>query len=85
AVARLRTAQRAGNVPPAVKDLAAQLITPSIRYSKPELQTHITYLYSMTNSTDQKIGRDAIDRYAALRKELDSRIAELNKLLGPER
>ena len=35
----------------------------------------------MTNSTDQKIGRDAIERYNALRKELDQRIAELDKLL----
>ncbi len=64
-----------------LKDLAASLITPTIRYSKPELQTHITYLYSETNSTDQKIGRDAIERYNALRKELDQRIAELNRIL----
>ncbi len=68
-----------------LKDLAASLITPAIRYSKPELQTHITYLYSETNATDQKIGRDAIERYNALRKELDQRIAELNKILGPEK
>ena len=64
-----------------LKDLAASLITPTIRYSKPELQTHITYLYSETNATDQKVGRDAIERYNALRKELDQRIAELDKLL----
>ena len=64
-----------------LKDLAASLITPTIRYSKPELQTHITYLYSETNVTDQKVGRDAIERYNALRKELDQRIAELDKLL----
>jgi hypothetical protein len=64
-----------------LKDLAASLITPTIRYSKPELQTHITYLYSETNSTDQKVGRDAIERYNALRKELDQRIAQLDKIL----
>jgi hypothetical protein len=64
-----------------LKDLAASLITPTIRYSKPELQTHIAYLYSETNSTDQKIGRDAIERYNALRKELDQRIAQLDKIL----
>jgi photosystem II stability/assembly factor-like uncharacterized protein len=68
-----------------LKDLAASLITPSIRYSKPELQTHIMYLYSETNATDQKVGRDAIERYNALRKELDQRIAKLNKILGPEK
>ena len=64
-----------------LKDLAASLITPAIRYSKPELQTHITYLYSETNATDQKVGRDAVERYNALRKELDARIAQLDKLL----
>ena len=62
--------------------LASHLITPSIRYSKPELQTHITYLYGMTNNTDQKVGKDAIDRYSVLRKELAQRLAELTEILG---
>ncbi len=75
-VARLR-----GN--PKLADLASHIITPAIRYSKPELQTHITYLYSLTTGTDQKIGRDAIERYEILRKELDTRLAELNKLQAP--
>jgi hypothetical protein len=47
------------------------------------LQAHIQYLYSMTTQADQKIGRDAITRYATLRKELDDRIAEAKKVLGP--
>jgi photosystem II stability/assembly factor-like uncharacterized protein len=64
-----------------LKDLAASLITPTVRYSKPELQTHIAYLYSETNGTDQKVGRDAIERYHALRQELDQRIAQLDKIL----
>ena len=67
-----------------LKDLAASLITPPVRYSKPGLQTHITYLYSLTNMADQKIGRDAIERYNTLRKELDARIAELNRILGTQ-
>jgi hypothetical protein len=62
-------------------DVASHIITPAIRYSKPELQTHITYLYSLTNGADQKIGRDAIERYEILRKDLDTRLAELNKVL----
>jgi hypothetical protein len=74
-VAKLR-----GN--PKLADLSSHIITPAIRYSKPELQTHITYLYSLTTGTDQKIGRDAIERYEVLRKELDARLAELNKLAG---
>ncbi|MGA2261341.1 MAG: hypothetical protein ABSH28_07890, partial [Acidobacteriota bacterium] len=65
-----------------LNELASHLITPAVRYSKPELQTHITYLYGMTNSADQKIGRDAIERYAALRKELDQQSADLDQILA---
>ena len=36
----------------------------------------------MTARGDQKIGRDAIERYAELKKELDAVNAELAKLLG---
>jgi photosystem II stability/assembly factor-like uncharacterized protein len=78
-VARINAAPKS----PQLTDLASHIITPTIRYSKPELQTHITYLYSLTTGTDQKIGRDATDRYEILRKELDARMAELNKLVGP--
>ena len=90
-VARLRAAQaqfknatgaRADTILPRLNELASHLITPAIRYSKPELQTHITYLYSLTTATDQKIGQDAVERLTTLRKELDARIAELNKILG---
>jgi photosystem II stability/assembly factor-like uncharacterized protein len=66
-----------------VNELATHLITPGIRYSKPELQTHVTYLYGEDNNTDQKVGRDAINRYQELKKELDQRNAELLKILGP--
>jgi hypothetical protein len=53
-----------------------------IRYSKPGLQSHITYLASMTTATDQKIGRDAVERYQVLKKELDALKAEADRLLG---
>ncbi|MHB2032290.1 MAG: VPS10 domain-containing protein [Gemmatimonadaceae bacterium] len=66
-----------------VTELAGHLITPAIRYSKPELQTHIVYLYGMTNDADQKIGRDAVERYEVLKKELDERIRQANAILGP--
>jgi len=62
--------------------LREKLVTPAIRYSKPELQAHIQYLYSMTTQADQKIGRDAIDRLKVLRAELDQRQAEAKELLG---
>lgn len=69
---------------PKLAELASHVITPAIRYSKPELQTHIAYLYTLTNGADQRPGRDAMERYEILRKELDVRIAELNKLVGNE-
>jgi hypothetical protein len=37
----------------------------------------------MTANTDQKIARDAIARYAELKKEFDSLKAELDKVIGP--
>jgi hypothetical protein len=62
--------------------LRAKLVTPPVRYSKPELQAHIQYLYSLTTQADQKIGRDAIDRFKVLRTELDQRQTEARELLG---
>jgi hypothetical protein len=92
-VARVRVAEQSLKGKPGdaamqldrIDSLASHLITPGIRYSKPELQTHITYLYQMTNGADQKVGHDAVDRYQELRKELDQRKAELDKLLGPQK
>jgi hypothetical protein len=64
-----------------LNDIAARLITPPIRYSQPRLQTHIKYLYGMTNMADQKIGRDAVQRYEVLKKEMTEIEAELDKVL----
>lgn len=65
-----------------LKKIAGELLTPPIRYSQPGLQTNITYLYSENNMTDQKVGHDAIERYATLRKQMDAIDAELTQLLG---
>jgi hypothetical protein len=67
-----------------VNIVAAKLMTEPVRYGKPGLQAQITYLSGMTANVDQKIGRDAIERYEVLRKELDTIRAEVNRLLGPE-
>jgi hypothetical protein len=67
-----------------LNEVASHLITPTIRYSKPELQTHITYLYGMTDYTDQKIGRDAVERYDALKKELAQLNGQLQTILGAQ-
>jgi photosystem II stability/assembly factor-like uncharacterized protein len=61
--------------------IASKLMSEPVRYGKPGLQTHITYLASMTANVDQKIGRDAIERYAVLKKELDGLQAEVDRLL----
>jgi hypothetical protein len=65
-----------------VEQIAARLFTEPVRYGKPGLQAHITYLAGMTTSADQKIGRDAVERYATLRKELDSLAAQLDKIVN---
>jgi photosystem II stability/assembly factor-like uncharacterized protein len=66
-----------------IKALAEKLLTEPVRYGKPGLQAHITYLAGMTANVDQKIGRDAIERYDVLKKEFDTIRAEADRLLGP--
>lgn len=66
-----------------VNVVAAKLLTEPVRYGRPGLQAHITYLAGMTASIDQKIGRDASERYGVLKKELDAIRAEVDQLLGP--
>ena len=66
-----------------IGELAAKLLTPPVRYSQPGLQAHITYLYSMTGQADQRVPKDAADRYIELRKQLDAIQLALTKLLGP--
>jgi hypothetical protein len=64
-----------------VDEIANQLNTQPVRYGKPGLQAHIQYLSRMTTSVDQKVGRDALERYAALKKELDAINAQLDRLV----
>ena len=87
---RIRDAQNKLKTSPADADkltslnaVASKLLTEPVRYGKPGLQAHITYLASMTANVDQKIGRDAIARYAVLKKELDDLRIEVDRLLGP--
>ena len=62
--------------------LRATVVTPPVRYSRPALQSHIQYLYGLTSQADQRIGRDATERYLTLRKELDVTMAKARALLG---
>ena len=59
-------------VPAAIVALERELLTPPIRYSRPGLLSHITYLYGMTLGADQPVPRDAAQRYAELRQRLDA-------------
>jgi photosystem II stability/assembly factor-like uncharacterized protein len=88
-VARLREAQTklkgSGAGADRLKQLdaiASRLLTEQVRYGKPGLQAHVNYLVGMTTAVDQKVGRDALERYAVLKKEHDAIRAELDKLIG---
>jgi photosystem II stability/assembly factor-like uncharacterized protein len=89
-VARVREAQTKLRDAPAsdgerarqINAIAAKLITEPVRYSKPGLQAQITYLAGMTANVDQKIGRDAIERYKVLRKEFEAIRAEVDRVMG---
>jgi hypothetical protein len=39
----------------------------------------------MTNQADQRVGRDAKERYTVLRRELDGVVSQINQLLGADR
>jgi hypothetical protein len=90
ALARVRTARQA---PATAADpkLSAALTTiyeklvatpEGVRYNKPGLPQQVSYLAGMTTGVDQKVGKDALDRYAELKKQADAIVAELDKLLG---
>ncbi|HEY8413441.1 MAG TPA: hypothetical protein VIK76_18630, partial [Pyrinomonadaceae bacterium] len=93
-VARVREAQRKSGVatdsaPPNAIDpgvllpLLTRLVGEPVRYGKPGLQTQINYLAGMTANVDQKIGRDAVERYQVLKKELEEVRVEVDRVLGP--
>ncbi|MBI1873085.1 MAG: hypothetical protein HYS05_04240 [Acidobacteria bacterium] len=85
-VGRVRDAQAkaksGGGDASRINAVAAKLLTEPVRYGKPGLQAHITYLAGMTAGVDQKIGRDATERYQVLRKEFDAVRAEFDRLAG---
>jgi photosystem II stability/assembly factor-like uncharacterized protein len=65
-----------------VDALASTLLSEPVRYGKPGLQAQVTYLAGMTRGADQKIGRDAIERYAVLKKAVDAARADVDRVLG---
>ena len=69
---RATSGDSTATVPPALAALEHELLTPPVRYSRPGLLTHITYLYGMTLGADQSVARDAAQRYTELRARLDA-------------
>jgi hypothetical protein len=65
-----------------VRAILSKINDQPVRYGKPGLATHVRYLAGMTAQADQKIGRDAIERYQVLRKELDAIEAETDRAIG---
>ena len=78
----LRNAPEGSESRKALEAVVNKIQTEPVRYGKPGLQAHITYLAGMTSRVDMKIGRDAIARHDVLRKELDAVAAELGRLIG---
>ena len=66
-----------------VRAVSELLLTAPVRYGKPGLQAHITYLNSMTSRVDQKVGRDALARYTTLRTEFEVLKKQLDAAIGP--
>ena len=81
-VTRVREAQTKAPTDTRLIALAAKLLAEPVRYGKPGLQAHVNYLASMTTNVDQKIGRDAIERYQVLKKEFDAIRVEADRILG---
>ena len=53
------------------KETLKQLQAEDITYPMPKLIDQINYLYRMTVSTDQIMGKDAINRYEELKKQFE--------------
>lgn len=83
-VARVRQAQQQTTDPAKRKvldEIADELLTDPVRYGKPGLQAHIQYINRLGLGVDQKVGRDAIERYETLKKELDALKIRLDQIL----
>jgi len=84
AVAKLGAVDKSRQPAPALLQLQSLqdlLVTPSIRYSEPALQSHIQYLYTAAMGADQKVGGDAITRYRELRRQLDDALRQLRPFI----
>lgn len=61
--------------------LEARMVTAEGRYMQPMLVDQLSYLYSMLTDADQKVGKDAFQRFAELQAELAGHVAALRRIL----
>jgi hypothetical protein len=59
-----------------------RLMTGPVRYDMPMVADQLQYLNGMINRADQKLGRDAFERYDELRAALDSIVSDLDAVLS---
>jgi photosystem II stability/assembly factor-like uncharacterized protein len=79
-----RNRKASGRAEAALRSLEAlegRLVTAEGRYMQPMLVDQLTYLYSMTNDADQKIGKDMVQRFDELKAELAGHVATLRRIL----
>jgi len=62
-------------------EMQQRLVTGPVRYDMPMLADQLQYLSAMINQADQRLGRDAFERYDELRAELDTVNADLETVL----
>jgi photosystem II stability/assembly factor-like uncharacterized protein len=62
-------------------EIQQRLVTGPVRYDMPMLADQLQYLNGMINRADQRLGRDAFERYDELRAELDAVKADLDTVL----
>ena len=77
AAARLVAAMESGGSDE-LQAIHDELVTPSRRYTQPMLVDQLSYLASNLDSADQPPGRDAVERYAELRGQLDDILKRLS-------
>lgn len=83
AVERIAEARRrgGGDLAAEIEAVERELVTPSVRYSRPMLVDQLQYLYGNLTRADQEPGQDAVRRYDQLDAALREHIRALQRLL----
>lgn len=74
-----KTDRASRNADERLAEIQQRLMTGPVRYDQPMVADQLQYLSAMINRADQKLGRDAFERYEELRAALDEIVADLNE------